>query len=741
MSIVDNKQHYTEKRKPLKEIKEVPVRDQIVKSLFKKSNDLGLGSKIRSAWSVESANVANALEMQRQFMSDTDDFLVNSAEGEFEGNNNLKIPMPHIVSKAYVARFFQALWSIDPPFTVKARREDGADKVDLISDTIRYTIFSWANYYQGIEEVVEKWIYNWVNSGTGIMKLRWHQEYCSYMDAVPIIQDGLPQVMQDADGNEFSVPTKQIKEVETKITLPKFEGPCADVVQPEDFIMVGGEGDPDRADMIIHRYWMTESELWAMVDTGKFDEEAVEDVIKSGGAHLSSALNNSIKVERAENAGKSQLETGNNTTRYEILEAYVKACVDDSGMDSDLIQWVANINGKILRSTYLYRVIPTGERPFSVIHFHKRPGQENGVGLLELLHPLAVELNALHNIKLDIGMITANPIFFYKASSSLQPEKLQLEPGMGVPVDDPQNDVVFPNRPQNTGFFGNEEMLIQSYIEKLTGISDISLGAMSGSQGAARTATGARAMMSESNTNLDIHLRHLTRGWKKVLGLLFHMLQQRIDGEFCFRITGSDGSDIFRKVASYDLIKDVDFEVAANSASSNRSVQIENAQQLMSITANPLYLQLGLTGPGQAYEAVKFYLNSLGIKDVHRFIMKPKGYTYNPSPEEIFNRSVRGQEVQPNPTMDIDGIIAFFDHMIGANQDPQKSILSHDQLLAAISTMRQFQQMKQSLEQQQNQVAVNNQMRSNAAQSALQAPTGMNPLEGMSGGVLPGGQA
>lgn len=735
MSLVDNKKEFVESRKPL-DIEEVPLREKIVKELMTKADDLNLGRKITAAWSVESANTAGALSMQRQYLSDLDDHLSNNAEGEFEGNNNLKIPMPHIVSKAYVARFFQALWSIDPPFTVKARREDGTDKVDLISDTLRYTIFSWANHYQGIEEVVEKWIYTWVNSGTGIMKIRWAQEYCSYVDAVPQIVPGMPTVMQDEQGNEFAVPTREVKEIEEKVTLTKFAGPVAEVVQQEDFAMVGGEGDPDRADMIMHRYFMTESELWSMVDTGKFDKEAVEEVIRAGATRQETALNNEIKNSRIANAGKGQLETPNHIDRYEILEAYVKACVDDSGIDSDLVIWVANINSKILRSTYLFRVIPTGERPFSVIHFHKRTGQEMGVGLLELLHPLAVELNALHNIKLDIGMITANPIFFYKSSSSFQPEKVQLEPGMGFPVDDPRNDVVFPERPQNTGFFGNEEMLIQSYIEKLTGISDISLGAMSGSQGAARTATGARAMMSESNTNLDIHLRHLNRGWKKVLRLIFHMLQQRIDGEFCFRITGQDGSDVFRKVHSYDLITDIDFEVSANSASSNRSVQIENAQQLMAITANPLYLQLGITGPGQAYEAVKFYMNSLGIKDVHRFISKPQGYNYNPQPEEIFNRAVRGQDVQPHPTMDLDGIISFFQAMIEAQQGEDR-ILSQDQLMGAIQTMKKFQQLKGAMEQQQQQVAVQQQMRSNAAQSQNQAPTGMNPLEGSNPGMMP----
>lgn len=737
MSIVSNNKKTLDKRTPLKEVPEAPLRDQIVKKLFVKAKELELGSKVVKAWHVESANLTEMLEKQQQYVVDLDEHLPSSAEGEFAGTSNLKIPMPHIVSKAYIARFFQALWSVDPPFTVKSRREDGTEKVALIEDFMRYTIYSWANHYKGVDEAVETWLSNWVNSGTGIMKTRWSQEYCSFVDAVKEPRQGPPRFAIDGKGKEVAIPTIVEEEVERTITIPKFAGPVVETVQLEDFIMVGGAGDPDLADMVIHRYYLTESELWGFVDEGKFDEEAVEETIRAGASRITSGLNNSIKTQRSELTGKASLETATALDRYEILETYMKACVDDSGIDSDLIVWVSAINGEILRSTYLYRVIPTGQRPFSVIHFHKRPGQEYGTGLLEILHPLSVELDALHNIKLDHGMITANPIFFYRSSSSFQPEKLQVEPGMGIPLDNPQTDVVFPQRPQSTGFFGNEEQLIQVYIERLTGISDLSLGAMGG-QGAARTATGARALLSESNTNLDIHLRHLMRGWKKLLSLLFHMLQQRVDGDFVFRITGQDGSDVFRKIGSYDLALDVDFEIAPNSANSNKAIQLENAQQLVAITSNPLYLQLGVTGPGQVYEALKSMLNAMGIKDVHRFVSKPQGYTYAPSPEEVFNRVVRGQQIKPSPSMDVDGIIAFMQSMLDSQSKSQ--VLSEEQIRNLISGMRQFQQMKQALDSQQQQVAVASQMQANAALSQQQAPVGLNPLAGSeNAGGLPVG--
>jgi hypothetical protein len=735
MSNFSNDQQSLEDRKlPLKDV-EVPLREQIVKKLYKRAEEYNLAARVTQAWSSESARMSEMLERQQIYLADLDEFYAADSEESFGGFSNLHLPMPHIVSKAYIARFMQALWNVDPPFSIKARREDGVEKVQVVEDFMRYVIYHWSNHYNGLEDALEEWIQNWVNTGTGILKTRWKNEYCRFVDVVDEPQKGMPRFTVNAQGQEVAIPTIEFVEKEKVVTIPKFRGPVCEVIPLEDFVMVGGKGDPDQADMLIHRYYLTATDLWSAVDEGYFNEEAVEKVIQGGSTEASSGLNNSIKTQRAEIAGKSTIDSANDLDRYEILEAYVKADVDDSGIASDIVLYVAAHSGALLRATYLYRVIPTGERPFSVIHFHKRPGQEHGVGLLELLHPLSVELDAMHNIRIDFGMITNNPIFFYRASSSLKADTLQLEPGMGVPLDDPQRDIYFPQRPSGTGFFGNEEQIIQTYIERLTGISDISLGAMSGSQGAARTATGARALLGESNTNLDIHLRHMNRGWKKTLRTLFHMMQQRVEGEFVFRITGKDGSDVFRKIHSYQLMLDVDFDLSSNSANSNKSVQIEMAQQLVAITSNPINLQMGVTDSGAIYEAYKLLLQAYGIKDVHRFIRKPQGYSYIPTPEEIFNRIVRGQEVRPEPQMDIDGVVAFLQSMIDSQNKTQ--LLSNEQMILVINSMRQFGQFKQALDEQKAQVAVQNQMMSNAALSQQQAPVGLNPLAGSNPGQLP----
>ena len=712
----------------------ISLRDQIVKKLFNKLEDEKIGLEIQKSWLLETSRIQPLLDRQQVYLRDLDEHLPADAEQPFSGSSNLHIPMPFIVSKTYQARFMQAIWAVDPPFTVRARREDGVNKEALIEGFMRYVIYNWANYNHGIEEQVETWLQQWTNTGTGIMKVRWDVEWCRFLDTEEQAVPAPPIAVTQPDGSTVLVPQMTVQEVEVDRRVKKYSGPVVEVVPIEDFRMVGGAGDADAADMVIHRSFMTASTLWTGVDLGYFDADNVEEVIRSGEDRKSAASGRGIDTIRAEHAGKADVDTDTDLDRYEILEAYLRMDVDGSGINSDIVVWVHQHTGRILRATYLHRIDPTGQRPFSVIHFHKKLNEEYGTGLLETLHPLSVELDAMHNMRIDNGIITNMPVGFYRPTSGLDPETIQMEPGQLIPLDNPQTDVYFPPRPNATSFGAQEEQAIQVYVERLTGVSDLSLGVMSGSQGATRTASGVRALMGESNSNLDLHLRRLMRGWRKVLHLLYNQVAVRGDPELVFRVTGEDGRDVFQRVArDRDLIA-IDFELNANSANSNKSVQIEVSQQIMQLTMNPINIQIGVSGPDEIYNAQKSYLAALGVKNPHSFIKKPANYMINLTPEEEMNRVIRGEAVPVAINADHDGFMAFVDALLKA-QDKQQ-LLTEDQIKALIMQAKAHEEAAGALRQQQAQAAVQMQMQQNAALSQNQAPPAMNPMEGTAPGQL-----
>ena len=709
----------TERKNALGPDSEAPLSEQSNQKLLRNLNKDKVGGLVTENWTKESANLSEYLKRQASQLDLLDNF--SQAIGEhnpFGGSSNLHVPMPFTVCKTYHARFMSGLLDIDPPFSVKARREDGTDAIQPIEDLMKFTLFSWSNRGEGIDETLDTWVWNWCTTGTGIIKNRWLVEYEKYVDVEKKFTAARPKLVEDEQGNLIEVPqwTTEEKEVE-KVERTQY-CPQYDIVNNEDIVIVNGEGDPDKADMVLHRVYMSASELWTGVDRGIYEADVVEAIIQSGGSNPLSPgdQGSEIKQLRKIKAGSTSFGTSGRDV-YEVIEACMKWDVDGSGIVTEIVLLVEKQSSKILRATYLRRIAKDGNRPYAVAHFHRRPGEPFGVGLLEILSPLSKELDLMHNTRIDNVLLQSTPFYLYRRTAGVDPDNVILEPGAGIPVTN-TDDIVFPQLPNRTQFTAQEENVVTSYVERLTGISDLALGVLSSTQGATRTATGARALMGENNTNLSIHLRRLNRGFTRLLQNTWCMLKNKVEPGFAFRVIGDDGRDIFRKVNDVVMGVDVDFDISANSTNSNKAVQSEVGQFLMQLTQNPLYLQAGLSDPGKMYAAAKFYLNTVGVKDVHRFLTCPVGYDYQPSVQEEFMRVISGIPVNVTPGMDHEKAVAFFNSIIQSQtevQDPQGK-LNDEQMNAVQDQLKQHMAMMNAMQQQQAQQMAQQQMFQNMQQ-------------------------
>lgn len=715
---------------------EVSLRDQVVTKLTNKLRDMDVGQMVVKDWHASNAQRIEWLDKQETYLRDWDEFVESSAEGPFAGSSTLHLPVVFTVCKTMHARFLQALIGIDPYFNVKARTEAYVDRVQGITQLIQYCLRDWINYNLGIEESVDKWIWDWITTGCGILKTSWDSEYESFIDVQTVPFKTVEHVPQP-DGSTVAKPVVKFKEEEARVTKLVYTGPTAKDIRPEDLAIIGGKGDPNLADKVIHRDWLTADKLWTFADSKIFMEDAVRAAIAGGDNSVSGASATNIKQMRSENAGITTLDTETDLDRYEILEAYYKLDVDGNGINSNIVMWVHTKTAQILRATYLRRMNKSGKRPFAKIDFYKRADQTYGLGLVEILHPLSVEMDAMHNMRIDFGTLSVMPIGFYRPTSSIEPAKIRLEPGVLIPVDNPATDIVFPNMGNRVTFGYQEEQSLQTLVERLTGVNDMNLGVMSGNQGAARTATGARALLGESNANLDVHLRRLQKGWKEFLKFLLHSLQTRIPNGFSFRVTGEAGDDYWAQIKKADDIDgDYDFEIAANSANSNKQIQQENAMQVVQIVSNPLNIQMGIVTPSNLYEALKSQMKSMDIKDYCKFINKPLEHHTYLSPEEEANRILRNINVPVTPEMDHEGYIAYFQEILGS--DELLGQFNEDQTIMLAKQAKQHEEMMKALQQAAAQSANTQQMRTNAQQAQQQAPPGMNPNAGSQ--VQPGQQ-
>jgi len=711
---------------------EAPLRDQIVKKLFNTVEDLELPRKVDDMWHQANADRSRRLSDLINYMTEYDQFLEATIEGPFTVAGDLHLPTTYVALKTVHARFMQALVTSMDNFTAKARSRGNSEREQGISDVMKYYLSDASNNNEGYTAELDKWVWAWIGYGQAFFKQRWEKRYRKFIDVEERAVPGAPDITIDDQGNEVLTPRIELKEVEVDQVVKIFDGPVGEYIAEEDIVMIGTD-NPQTAEGVIHRQWLTADQLWQLTDQKIFDEAAVKAVIKGGKSSLSGDQDTQRRQISKQIGGESELDKDFIADRYEIYEAYLSYDVDGSGINSEIIVWVAKDSRRLLRATYLDRVNKQGKRPITRIVYQPREDSNHPLGLIEMLHPLSKEVDFFHNLRVDFGFISSVPFFFYRATSNIEAEKLKIEPGMGIPVDDPQRDVFFPTIGNRTSFGQAEEQGIKSEIERLTSISDLNLGVLTGAQGATRTATGTRALLGETSANLDVFLRRLNMGWGSLLTYLFGMVQERIPSGLSFRLLGEDGMDVFREIPTRDEISgEFDFIVDPSSSSSNKQVQLANAGQIMQITSDPLAIQLGIVTPTEYYEARKNFLKQLGVKDFGKYVRKP---TLKPklTPRDEIDMVLAGQQVDIFPDMDHLGYIQLWEFI--KSDDQLLGQFNEQQVIAAEQQSQGHQEMQDALQAQQNQQMNIQQQQLNKPEN--QPPPGAGQVNGEPEGQPP----
>ena len=701
----------------------VSLRDESVGTLADKCTEKDVGLKIQSMWRQHRAHTEEHAQRMEKLQA-WDEF-IDDHEMLYDGESNIHIPMPMIVLKTFHARMYQALLAVDPPFSVRAMQEAYQDDVEMVFGLMNWTLTEWSNHHQGVEEIVDRWLWNWCAFGSAVLKLRWDRKFTRFLDVRDEMVQG-PSVWEVVIGEDGSIeevesPSVVKRQIEEVVTEKVFEGPCFEYVNKEDVAIIGHR-NIQQADAVIHREWMTADQLTSCALQGIFSKSVVDEIIGAGPDAEAGKLGMNIKQDRELHSGIHTLDINEDLSRYEILEAHIEVDINDDGLNESIIVWCAADTGRILRATYAHRVNKGGKRPFVNIEFIPREGHSYAMGLLEILHPLSIEMDFIHNVKVDIGLLAAQPFGFYRAATGMDPVKLRVKPGDLIPVDDPQGHVFFPNLGDRSGFFQQEEMLLMQHIERLTAINDINTATL-GRQGVARTATGVSALVSENSANLDIFIKRMQRGWRQALRLLWGMLQQRLPDGTEFRVTGQDGREYFHNVNRADLQCSVDFNIEATSANSNRQLMLEQAQQVLAQCMNPMFLQLGIVEPDNVFEALKDYFQALGKKDYTRFIKKSNLQSYRIlTAQEELRRILAGQRIDVSPELDHAGYMSLWEKV--REQEGIEQMYGQDIVRAAEAQYEQHKTMMEAMQKQAGQIQ----------QAAQQMFNG----QGMGGAIAPG---
>lgn len=567
------------------------------------------------------------------------DFVSAGLDPAFEGAHNVHIPSTFSAIKAMHARIYQAVMGIKPAFSLKPRTKVPETFKEDKEELLNWVIESYANKGDGWDDTIDYDIWNFVGDGTSITKQYWLKDVRKFSD----VEENIKYPIQlDDEG----YPITEEKEIEKEEVL--YDCPIVENVKLEDLYIIGRKAtDTDNADMVVHSQQYTKSDLIKMAKLGFFFQDQVDEVLKQEpmiNNPSPNRMNTAAKQLDDFTTGLNKLGSIAGAKMYNIYESYLRYDIDDDGIDEELVVWVEDRSKRVIRVTFLERVGPGQKRPFVVKKFIPQSGPY-GKGLGEILYGLNNELDYIHNQRLDYGTLQNLPFFFYRAASGLNPVKLNLGPGMGVPVDDPQGDVNFPRLNGGTSYGFQEEQQVTRYGENASGITQFSLGNIQ-QQGATRTATGTAALVNELNANIDIHIKRYQRGYKKNLVILDLQLQDLLPLGTIIRIVGIDGQDVYKRFENREAIKwQADFELTANSINSNKAIERETAQMLLQQLANPIALQTGIANQSNLYAAYKNLLQKFEIRDIDAYITKPQDSPDSPfTAKDEINMIIAGVE-------------------------------------------------------------------------------------------------
>ena len=396
------------------------------------------------------------------------------------------------------------------------------------------------------------------------------------------------------------------------------ERPAVDLLEPVDLIVPANGGDDLNAlPWMQHRMFLSEDELRQRVALGRFDADVVNEMFRVGQpANPDQPETDSHEVRQSQAAAEGVEADGASSVKadlYEILEDYRRWDVNNDGVSEEIISWScpSKLPGRLLGWDYLDNVYAHGRRPFRVGRFLPIPFRFYGIPLAEMIRGIQDEINTIRNQRVDYGTLQNLPFYFYRASATTPPITQPTKPGAGIPVDNPRQDIMFPEWRGQAAFGSNEELMLRQDFERLSGLTDLSLGRQPNRVGATRTAKGTQTLLSEAGLRLKMALEGFQRFWIGVFSDILALDQEYLPPEQEFRVTGQRPT-VMRVKDRTELRGQYDLRLATTVDQLNRDQMRQDATVLLQALMNPLAIQLGLVGQKGFRRAYADLLKSFG---------------------------------------------------------------------------------------------------------------------------------
>lgn len=517
---------------------------------------------------------------------------IEKINGPWRGSSHISTMVTTIAADTIHAKLFPMAWNPQLIFF------KGVEKHDPQVAENNAILMRWAltKDMENSQDKADDMCHRLVVDGTIIVKRSWETYY-------PYITRVLPVSVDRSGKMKYEAKYEQVRRERERW-----------IIRDLDYVYVQFNAENEqRADYIIDEVYYTLPMLKEMKADGYLLPDIDMDKVAAS-VEKTFDPQGTVKA-RYQSMGLETYYAQLDSYPIKCYEAYIKYDVNKDDRREECIFLTLPGPGMYLSGKPLHCVSKIGKRPWLIRPFLRRPGCIYGKGIPELVRHLHKEMNAIHNQRIDAGNMVIAPFFFYRAASGFDPSEINVRPATGIPLDDPQRDVYFPDyNPSRLSVSFNEEKIVMDLIQKLTFLNST----MFGQETADRpTARGTMAIIAQSDQKFGLLGTRVQKIFSDLITDTRKDYEENLPDGIEERILGDNNQQVWGKLSPELIAGDYDCLMPLDLTAGDIAFE-KQADQLIHQTFvnDPIVNQ----NPAYAWEVRAGYLKAMGKVDVEKYI-------------------------------------------------------------------------------------------------------------------------
>lgn len=509
---------------------------------------------------------------------------------------------------------FPTVWNEDLQYWAPVGKEDMGT-----SEAVN-KFMEWDSRYTKMVRFVDDWTKRITQEGTVVTKTRWVCDYKWVQKKTPkagsVAKKVLKAVKNALTGKQMDFELTD-QDYDISYEPEKIEYCDVDMIPLEDVGFPAFNSNRISVDKLGHIWHRTRPYIYELEDKesmGLIEDGSTSKVSEGIEQALIEKLEATTR-QRMDAEGSRQMSIEKDTTTVQVIEWYGKYCL--KGRWEDIVVWIEERSKTFLAATYLRKINKYCKRPFQIAPFIPRPGRLYGIGAGEIVKEYQKILDEMMSININAAKMGVNPPGFYRAASGFDPEKITLQPGIMVPVDD-VNDVKWVSIPNNILPTSQEMKFIMEMVQQISGVGAYQNGQESSVNRSRSTARGTLALISQGERRFTVLGKRLQYHLAEVMKSKLEYYQQFLPPAFAERIIGQDGAALFPNgLSTDDLAGEHDLYMTLDSTGGSKSLKVEQASEMYSgYIDNPIVNQ----DPARLWELSARPLVEAGEINVERYL-------------------------------------------------------------------------------------------------------------------------